>query len=610
MSISKLEDVTLNHFRVLEAVDKHQSFSKAAQELGYSQSLISKKVKQLENYFGVCLLNRSPGVISLTNKGKKLVEYTQNILTKIEDLHREFQAVFDGGDKGISLGTTHLLAEAWLNYYLNRFQLCFPGRSIQVSNISGNVFFPEANEPIDLLVNSQSGYKEKHHCNRLQTYDMLLIGINVKDEVKPSGAINIEEVDFQNLVLLREIYENLMKEHCLSSDVLSKASVLDDYSSLVKTVLSEKKQTILPAFCKVQFEGRSQVWTSVLQGISEYGIYIHVPALSELLILAEGLVRSFRLEQDTLDTVHCLDIFTRRASGLEKNLIRVGVQRDSLGQILAGCGVKYISEILQTFPLESPKFKNLEIDESLCLEIIFFSSGEQINRQMKRGEIDIGILDDLSLLNNGSLFFDGLSFGSRLIGIASYNVLGQDISIVIPRKSSIQSVQDLRHKRISVLFGSNAHRFLITLLSAYKFDLNQDCLLINEDTRTASSSLLSGNVDAHFCCSTFASILEEYHSTQRFCLNQIDYFNSRIPSIRGIVARSHFIKENPKSIVSFLHNLLLANHWFLSNSEKAAGILNQLVSTSTDQIMLVSRIFRHWSEEKRLGESRRKPFSQ
>jgi DNA-binding transcriptional LysR family regulator/ABC-type nitrate/sulfonate/bicarbonate transport system substrate-binding protein len=585
MSISKLEDVTLNHFRILKAVDQYQSFSKAAQELGYSQGLISKKVKQLETYFGVRLLNRSPGLISLTNKGKKLIEHTQSILTKVEGLHQEFQAVFDEGDKEITLGTTNLLSEAWLNYYLNRFQLCFPGRSIQVRTVSNSVFFSEVDVPIDLLVNSKSAYREKHHCNRLQTYDMLLIGIDVEHEVKPPGLVSIEDIDFQNLVLLREVYENLMKEQRLSHDVLDKASVLDDYPTLVKTVLSEMKQTILPAFCKAQFEGQSKVWTSILQDISEYGIYIHVPAFSELLVLAEGLVRSFRLEQNTLDSVHSLDIFIKEASGREKNFVRVGVQRDSLGQILAGCGVKYVSEILQTLPFEPSKFRDLEIDEPLYLEIKFFSSGAQINRQMNCGEIDIGILDDFSLLNNGSLFFDGLSFGSRLIGIASYNVLGQDISIVIPKKSAIQSIQDLRHKRISVLFGSNAHRFLITLLEAYKFDVNRDCLLINEDPRTASTSLLSGNVDAHFCCSTFASILEEYHSAQRLYADQSDYFNARIPSICGIVARSRFIKETPKSIVSFLHNLLLANHWFLSNAKNAAGILNQLASVSTSQIL-------------------------
>ena len=44
MNKIKLEDITLNHIKILKAVDDCGSFSKAAQKLGYSQALISKIV--------------------------------------------------------------------------------------------------------------------------------------------------------------------------------------------------------------------------------------------------------------------------------------------------------------------------------------------------------------------------------------------------------------------------------------------------------------------------------------------------------------------------------------------------------------------------------------
>ena len=69
----KSEDITLNHLKILKAVDDCGSFSKAARKLGYSQAFISKKVKQVEDYFGVLLLNRSPGSIELTNQGRRLI---------------------------------------------------------------------------------------------------------------------------------------------------------------------------------------------------------------------------------------------------------------------------------------------------------------------------------------------------------------------------------------------------------------------------------------------------------------------------------------------------------------------------------------------------------
>ena len=94
MNKIKLEDITLNHIKILKAVDDCGSFSKAGQKLGYSQALISKKVKQIEDYFGVTLLNRSPGSICLTNKGKKLISQTLNVVETVENLQEEFQATF------------------------------------------------------------------------------------------------------------------------------------------------------------------------------------------------------------------------------------------------------------------------------------------------------------------------------------------------------------------------------------------------------------------------------------------------------------------------------------------------------------------------------------
>ena len=35
-------------------------------------------------------------------------------------------------------------------------------------------------------------------------------------------------------------------------------------------------------------------------------------------------------------------------------------------------------------------------------------------------------------------------------------------------------------------------------------DIIKDCTLVNEDPRTASTSLRNGDIDAHVCCETFA----------------------------------------------------------------------------------------------------------
>lgn len=55
------------------------SFTKAAQTLGYSQSTISFQIKQLETELNCLLFDRINHTITLTDKGKELLSYAQSI---------------------------------------------------------------------------------------------------------------------------------------------------------------------------------------------------------------------------------------------------------------------------------------------------------------------------------------------------------------------------------------------------------------------------------------------------------------------------------------------------------------------------------------------------
>ncbi|MFN6498995.1 MAG: LysR family transcriptional regulator [Nostoc sp. DedQUE01] len=583
MNKIKLEDITLNHLKILKAVDDCGSFSKAAQKLGYSQALVSKKVKQAEDYFGVILLNRAPGSICLTNKGKKLISQTLNVVETVENLREEFHTTFSAEGEDLILGATSLILEVWLKQYLQRFQLCFPGRNIKEIEAQSSSFFSNSQLlDIDLLLNSCSGYKEEHHCTRLTTHKMVLFSFGINKYLNEYSLIKMNDINWAEVILLDEVHRELSKNRFLL-EKLSGVKILPSYQDILKYASENQKLTILPDFCEADIISQFQVLSLTIQDVNEYGIYIHVPRFSELLISAEGLVRSFRLEQNNLESVPNVNVILGSSSAKEENVLRIGIQRDSIGQFIAGYGTKYISDLQRSSSLiEQPIFKNIEINRDFELQILPFSSGEEMNHQMKRKELDICILDDISLLNNGSQFFDDLSFGSKLIGIASYNLLGQDVNIVLHKDSAINTVQELKGKRISTLFGSNAHRFIITLFDLYNMDVSKDCRLVNEDPQRASRSLANKTIDAYVCCHTFASILEGYAFVRKLPLCQTD--SLRIPSIRGIVCRSQFIKENPKIVVAYLHDLLVANYWFNSSPIQATDLLTKVIEVRKTQV--------------------------
>ena len=62
----------LRHLRYIIASARNGSFSAAAQELNVRQPIVSKRVKEVEDEFGVCLFDRSKSGASLTAERARL----------------------------------------------------------------------------------------------------------------------------------------------------------------------------------------------------------------------------------------------------------------------------------------------------------------------------------------------------------------------------------------------------------------------------------------------------------------------------------------------------------------------------------------------------------
>ena len=61
------------------------SFTKAAEQLGYSQSTISFQIKQLEDELGCLLFERINHTITLTERGHELVSYAHQVRALTDD---------------------------------------------------------------------------------------------------------------------------------------------------------------------------------------------------------------------------------------------------------------------------------------------------------------------------------------------------------------------------------------------------------------------------------------------------------------------------------------------------------------------------------------------
>ncbi|WP_262031541.1 transcriptional regulator GcvA [Microvirga sp. Mcv34] len=116
--------------RVFEAAARHQSFTRAAEELGMTQAAVSYQIKILEDRVGAPLFNRLPRQVTLTAKGRQLAPA---VTEAFEALRNAFSGVEDAVQSVLSLTTLSTFASNWLVPRLGRFRLLHPNIAVQIS---------------------------------------------------------------------------------------------------------------------------------------------------------------------------------------------------------------------------------------------------------------------------------------------------------------------------------------------------------------------------------------------------------------------------------------------------------------------------------------------
>jgi len=106
------------------------SFTKAAQQLGYSQSTVSFQIKQLEDELGCLLFERINHTINLTDKGHELVSYAHQIRTLTDDFKESIEE--DKECSGhIHVVTPDSVCEEMINTHYIDFHTKYPSISIR-----------------------------------------------------------------------------------------------------------------------------------------------------------------------------------------------------------------------------------------------------------------------------------------------------------------------------------------------------------------------------------------------------------------------------------------------------------------------------------------------
>ena len=117
---------------VLTAVERG-SFSKAAAELGYTQSAMTHLVNNLEAELGCTLLNRGSHGVRLSEEGEQLLPYINGVIDACDALRQEAAAQSRTQSHQLSLGCFASIARAELPAILQEFKKAYTDIDIEVT---------------------------------------------------------------------------------------------------------------------------------------------------------------------------------------------------------------------------------------------------------------------------------------------------------------------------------------------------------------------------------------------------------------------------------------------------------------------------------------------
>jgi len=135
----------VRHLRVVQAIVREGSVTKAAESLYLTQPAVSHTLKDIESRLGVQLFRRNRKRMEPTPEGLSLQATAERVLNELECAEESLQS-FKAGKRGVlRVATQCYTCYHWLPRILKRFEESVPAVDLQI--------VPEAtNEPVEALL--------------------------------------------------------------------------------------------------------------------------------------------------------------------------------------------------------------------------------------------------------------------------------------------------------------------------------------------------------------------------------------------------------------------------------------------------------------------------
>ncbi|GAA3400209.1 LysR family transcriptional regulator [Paenibacillus hodogayensis] len=129
----------IRNIETFQIIVRTGSFQKAAEELKYAQSTVTKQIQNLESSLGVKLLERGKK-IRLTHAGEVFMEKADQLIRNFHDLHQTMTDLNDGEKGTVSIGIMEPAASYRIPALLKKFAAQYPHVDISIKIHNSHMF--------------------------------------------------------------------------------------------------------------------------------------------------------------------------------------------------------------------------------------------------------------------------------------------------------------------------------------------------------------------------------------------------------------------------------------------------------------------------------------
>lgn len=215
-----MKQATLHQLKVFEAVARHNSFTRAAEELFLTQPTVSMQVKQLTKAVGMPLFDQVGKRLSLTQAGEELLKTCDELFEKLDQFEMTVADL-----KGLKQGRLRVAVITTAKYFVPRLlgPFCerYPGIDISLQVTNHEYILNRLSENLDdLYVMSQLPENMEIACHRILENPLVVVA-RTDHPLAQEKNISLERVAAEPFIMrepgsgTRKAAQNIFDEHKL-----------------------------------------------------------------------------------------------------------------------------------------------------------------------------------------------------------------------------------------------------------------------------------------------------------------------------------------------------------------------------------------------------------